>query len=242
MSQTDVPTDVCADNPVFLSPIAHLPSHVRLWGIALAALALDLGSKAWIFDSLPPHTSRTFLPYFVEFHRSLNDGAVFGSFKGQISLFIIASVIALGFVLYLFIRTPRTQWMTHCALALILAGALGNLYDRAFVQADKVETPAALGGMMQRIGRIVEETEEQVRIGDWPEGTNAQWVDRSHVVFRNQGVVRDFIKFIPRFPKWVPRVGGRDMWPWVFNVADAALVCGVGALLLSSWMEKKPRG
>jgi lipoprotein signal peptidase len=47
-------------------------------------------------------------------------------------------------------------------------------------------------------------------------------------------VVRDFIKF-------KPRIAGRDVWPWVFNVADVALSVGVGILLIHFWMERRRR-
>ena len=60
------------------------------------------------------------------------------------------------------------------------------------------------------------------------------------VTTRRQGVVRDFIKFVPHFPAWVPRLGGKEIWPWVFNVADAALVCGVCILLIHTWWDRKP--
>ncbi len=60
---------------------------------------LDLWSKAWVFSNLKANTARPFIPDVLVFHRSLNDGAVFGSFTGQVGLFIAASFFALGFVL-----------------------------------------------------------------------------------------------------------------------------------------------
>jgi len=55
-----------------------------------------------------------------------------------------------------------------------------------------------------------------------------------------EGGVRDFIKFLPRLPTWIPLVGGFDAWPWIFNVADALLVCGVAILLLNLWFTRGP--
>ena len=49
---------------------------------------------------------------------------------------------------------------------------------------------------------------------------------------RRQGVVRDFIKVEPKFGRF-------ELWPWVFNVADALLVAGVALLLLNFWWERR---
>ena len=93
----------------------------------------------------------------------------------------------------------------------------------------------------QLIGRIVSGPDDPiVRIGDYPDGANPQSFTRATVTIRRQGVVRDFIKFVPKFPSWVPRFAGRDVWPWVFNIADAALVCGVFLLLIHTWLDRKP--
>lgn len=217
----------------------HGPSHLRLWVTAIGILAFDLFSKSWAFRALPPHEAWTFIPKFVEFRRSLNDGAVFGAFTGFVSLFIVASVGALLFVLYLFAQSPRSHRSLHIALGLILSGALGNLYDRINMQADVVKPVDAVDSRHGLIGKLTKQTAESITIEDWPEGGNPQRFSPSAVTLKRQGVVRDFIKFIPRFPDWVPRVGGRDVWPWVFNIADTALVCGVILLLLHSWFDHR---
>ena len=166
-------------------------------------------------------------------------------------MFSAASLFALGFVLYFFASRARSHRGLHVALGLVLAGALGNLYDRALVRADVVNYRPPSGEEVTVIGKIARDPiimgagrSDVVRIGSWPDGENEQVFKRSHVSIRKQGVVRDFIKFVPKFPSWVPRLGGdnpSDIWPWVFNVADAALVCGVGALLCTSWLDRRLR-
>jgi lipoprotein signal peptidase len=180
--------------------------------------------------------AQSWIDGWVEFHRSLNDGAVFGSFTGYTSVFIVASVCALAFVFYLFAHSGRRQWGLHVALALILAGAIGNLYDRAYVVTDVAKIVDEDGIERSIIGILLSDAEDKVvRMGSWPEGSNPRRLDRDkyELKLHRQGVVRDFIRFVPRFPSWFPKLAGREMWPWVFNVADAALVCGVGVLLLS---------
>jgi lipoprotein signal peptidase len=233
------PATTVSDRPSDHRPaIGHIASHLRFWIVAVAILALDLWSKQWIFTNLGPREERSFLPGVIAFHRSLNDGAVFGSFTGYVGLFIVASLFALGFVFYLFAVSPRTHRAMHVSLALILAGALGNLYDRARMEADVILLTTRSGEPTRIIGKILSEPDENhIVVGDWPDGTNPQTFSKDEVTYRRQGVVRDFIQFLPRFPDWVPRLRGRMIWPWVFNIADAALVCGVGALLFTSWLR-----
>jgi lipoprotein signal peptidase len=220
----------------------HLPSHLYFWLLAAIVLGLDLWSKAWAFEELETSEVRPVLPGMINFQRSLNDGAVFGFLSGYTALFIIASMFALGLMFYLFAHSDRRQRLLHIALGLILAGAVGNLYDRAFVIADVVRTKTGSGEENKVIGRIVSEPDEPVvRIGDYPDGNNERSFARASVEVGKQGVVRDFIKLVPKFPDWVPRLAGRDVWPWVFNVADAALVCGVGLLLVHMCIDRKPR-
>lgn len=70
---------------------------------------------------------------------STNPGVVFG-FKPHESAgtrkFIVttATILCLVLVLIFFSHSPRNAWASHIALALILAGALGNLYDRTIAK------------------------------------------------------------------------------------------------------------
>lgn len=222
--------------------LAHLPSHLRFWIPAGSLLWLDLWSKAWAFSELDADSGFNAIPGFLEFRRSLNDGAVFGSFTGYVGVFIVASILALGFVFYLFAKSSRRQWGLQIALAMILSGAIGNLYDRAFVQADIVRFPDAKRPRPSMIGKLVEPPDNGViRIGDWPDANNPRTFREDDVTLHRQGVVRDFLKFTAKFPDSWPRLGGRDVWPWIFNVADAALVCGVIFLLLHCLFDRPPR-
>ncbi len=221
--------------------LTHLTAHGRFWITAIIFVWLDLWSKHWAFSTIKPHEPRSVIDGWLIFRRSLNDGAVFGSFSGQTELFIVASILALAFVVYLFVQSPKRSFLLHIALGLILAGAVGNMYDRTFVKADIVSMKNNPGEPRQVvIGKIVsDEDSPNILIGVWPEGTFTQSFARADVIQRRQGVVRDFIKFVPNLPLWLPMIGGREAWPWVFNIADASLVCGVIFLLLTSSLNRR---
>jgi signal peptidase II len=61
-----------------------------------------------------------------------NSGAAFGLFEGGRVFFIIASVVAIGFILYLGFRLPVVERYKRYLLGLILGGAVGNLIDRIY--------------------------------------------------------------------------------------------------------------
>lgn len=220
----------------------HPWSHVRLWVAAVGGLGLDLWSKEWAFHTLRWNESRTIVDSFLGFHLSLNPGALFGLGDGFAPIFVGASVLALMFVLYLFANSSAKQWSLHVALGLVLAGAVGNLYDRSTQEADvvRLEGPEgirrAIGTVQTADNKNLTLVEWQTRYQNprtWPMADGASTENKLAVVeYGPQPVVRDFIKF-------EVKIAGREIYPWIFNVADALLVVGVCTLLINFWREKK---
>ncbi len=210
--------------------MGHLPSHMRLWLGAVLGVVADLWSKEWAFEKLEWNEARVVIENLCSLQKSLNPGALFGFGAGWAPIFVGASVLALLFVLYLFANSTASRRSMHVALGLVLAGAIGNLYDRATQTAYVTHIP----GKGRDIGILVKETESQVIIADFPDGGHRRmWPRPTDRRSGPQPVVRDFIKI-------EAKLGGLSLWPWVFNVADALLVVGVLVLLLNLWAERKP--
>ena len=210
-------------------------AHLWLWAVAAVGLSADLVTKSIAFQRLGVDETRELVPSVLSLRLSLNPGALFGMGAGKVPLFIVASVVALGFVLYLFAGSGRRQRGVHLALAMILAGALGNLYDRAFVRRDLVHFKPASGVPAHEVGHILDDTGSAVIVfRHWGHAQGAEIIRRENVesLVRNVGVVRDFLKI-------TPVVAGREIWPWVFNVADVLLVAGVSLLLISYSLEMR---
>ena len=71
------------------------------------------------------------VPLGVKLTLSVNPGVVFGLHVPRPAV-VVASVLTAVLVGYFFATSERSARLVHVGLALILGGALGNLYDRLF--------------------------------------------------------------------------------------------------------------
>jgi len=103
--------------------------------IAAVVFVLDLATKWLVEERIPLHDQLTVIPGFFRLTHVQNRGAAFGLFddsphewKGL--ALILFSLVALAVVVYLLWKNSHVLNSTGIALALVLGGALGNLYDR----------------------------------------------------------------------------------------------------------------
>ena len=173
-------------------------------------LGLDLSTKIYAAHHLliagvyrlpngrveAPSDEYDFLPGWLHFHFTANQGAVFGIGQGQRTLFILVSIAAIAFLTYLFAASGRQRFY-QVILGMLLAGVLGNMYDR--------------------------------------------------IVF---GYVRDMIYALPgwQWPLWFhnllhPFLPGlpREVFPWIFNIADTLLCTGVFLMIVYGALGKGPK-
>ncbi len=150
---------------------------------------------------------------FVE-NKGMAFGLEFGGEAGKLllTLFRMIAVVVIGYILRQMILRNRDGWMIT-SLALIFAGALGNIIDSAFY------------------GLIFEESNPKtLNVAQLfpPEGGYAPFL---------HGAVVDMFYFPlwqGRFPDWLPFQGGKpfEFFRPVFNIADAAISVGVGMMIL----------
>ncbi len=110
-------------------------SWIRFLGVAGVGASLDLWTKYLAFKDLGYHPHQppmAIIPHVLWLKTTLNGGAVFGIGQGLSLMFVAISLIAIAFVVYVFFSSHRRHWVVHIALGLILAGAIGNMYDRIF--------------------------------------------------------------------------------------------------------------
>ena len=191
------------------------PSWLGLRGVltllltAGVLLSLDLWSKYAAFDRLlltpierNPLTGRVlfihsdeipFVQSLLHFRVTVNEGAIFGIGQGQRWLFVVVSIFAIALLTVMASRGGR--WWQHALLGVLLAGVLGNLYDRWYY-----------------------------------------------------GYVRDMLYALPghtygdfALTRFVTPASlhNYELFPWIFNLADCFLVCGVILLLIQSFFVRE---
>lgn len=192
------------------------PAWVVLVVVLVLGLASDLISKSIAFKSIgaqPVEISReevleaqrtgrslgtliapgsiTVIPNILDLSLVLNPGAVFGIGAGKRWFFVGFTGAALALAVWMFASwTGPRDHVAHAAIGLLIAGGLGNLYDR--------------------------------------------------IVY---ACVRDFLHPLPGvqlpFGWRMPLSGGREIWPYVSNVADLWLLIGIGMLMWYLWRTGK---
>lgn len=103
--------------------------------IAAGVLLLDRVTKLIVERRVPLHESISIVPGFFKLTHIENRGAAFGLFadspsEWKIAILVLFSVIALVVVSFLLWKNSHVMSTTSVGLALILGGAVGNLWDR----------------------------------------------------------------------------------------------------------------
>ena len=112
----------------------HAPHWMRWLWLSAAVIALDQLTKYWVLAAFRPGEELP-LTSFFSLVLAFNSGAAFSFLAGaagwQRWFFMAIALIACAFMLWLLKRGGTKIFCT--AIALIIGGALGNLYDRIVI-------------------------------------------------------------------------------------------------------------
>jgi signal peptidase II len=108
--------------------------HFVFWPLVILGVAFDLWTKKAVFEWLDNQGQPVYVVIngFLSLVVAKNAGAAFGIAQGQKTLLLIVSLAAMGAVIYFFLFGRERKTLLTIALALFLAGILGNAYDRVF--------------------------------------------------------------------------------------------------------------
>lgn len=190
--------------------------QTRLIGILVAAiLVVDQAVKIWVKTHMQIGEEIPLIGHWCLLHFTENEGFAFGMSLGGVwgkLLLTLVRVAASVFIVWFLVRLVRQQGRKSLiySLALILAGAVGNIIDSCFY------------------GLIFNESYYSVATLFPPEGGYAPFL---------QGRVVDMFYF-PLFeidwPTWMPFIGGThfEFFNAIFNIADSAITIGIFWLLI----------
>ncbi len=185
----------------------------RVLLVIFSVLLVDQVSKIWIKTGWTIGQRMEVIPGLLELHFIENNGMAFGmALPGEwgkiaLSLFRVLAVVLIVYYMYTLIRDKAHKGFITC-IALIFAGAFGNIIDSAFY------------GVLFGKSTYTQVAEFM------PEGGGYAGFLQGHVV--------DMLHFTVKWPSWMPFFGkkGGEIFPPIFNVADAAISVGVIWILI----------
>ena len=180
--------------------------------IVIAVLVIDQIIKIWVKTSMYWHESIKITDWFYIYFTE-NNGMAFGmEIFNKIFLtgFRIIAAIAITWLLRQYGKKDYKTGFLVC-VSLILAGAIGNIIDCVFYGEIFSESTHSLIAQFVPIGE---------GYSDWFYG---KVVDMFY-----------FPLIETNWPEWMPFVGGKHFifFSPIFNFADAAISCGIIALIL----------
>ncbi len=178
-------------------------------------LLVDQVSKIYVKTNFVLGEEVTVFNWF-KIHFIENEGMAWGTkLPGEygklfLTVFRIFAVAGIGYWLWDSVRNHKSSNYLIVAIALIFAGALGNIIDSVFYGVIFNDSYQQLAVMFS-----------QEPYGTWFHG---QVVDMFYFP-----IIKDF-----PMPEWVPFIGGRSFtfFNAIFNVADVAISTGVGILIV----------
>ncbi|WP_392563047.1 signal peptidase II [Orbus sturtevantii] len=103
-----------------------------IWLILTAlVLTADLGSKFFIHHTFYYGESIRWSSFFsISYYRNI--GAAFSILEGQRLLLVLIAIVISLLIIYMLYKNGHSKKLESFSLALVLGGALGNLFDRIY--------------------------------------------------------------------------------------------------------------
>ena len=199
--------------------------HLALIGVVLFVLIIDQIVKIWIKSTFSVNDpSVNLIGDWFQLNYTENQGMAFGTTLGggvwgKLALSIFR-IIAIGAIIYYALQQIKLKVRLEfiVAIGLVLAGALGNLIDSAFYDFIFTEfDPCISFNQLDGSGNFMECDRGYGIVNS---------VEARHTGFLLGNVV-DMFQFNAYWPEWVPYFGGGQVFPAIWNVADASISIGV---------------
>ncbi len=195
--------------------------------VVFCLLLLDQIVKIYIKTSFSSDEQKVLIGNWFVLHYIENQGMAFGTTLGSgmwgklaLSLFRIVAII--GIIYYIFKEAKRGAKLEYLiVVGFICAGATGNLIDSLFYDLVFPFNPCEGFNQLEGSGIKMNCTDYGF--------TYPVEVRYQGFLFGN---VVDMFQFDVSWPNWVPWVGGEQIFPAIWNIADACITLGITTILI----------
>lgn len=189
-------------------------------------LLIDQVVKIWVKTDFAITEARPLIPEVIQLYFIENRGMAFGTTLGDgiwakyvLSIFRFAAIIGIAVYIRKLIIENEVKMSFLITIALIFAGAAGNLIDGMFYDyAFGVDASISENWVLNEFNMPIY----------GPDG---------ELILRESGFllgsVVDMFQFTLKWPSGAPEnYAGEDIFPFIFNVADASISIGVAMIVL----------
>lgn len=105
------------------------------YAMALVAILVGVDQFAkWLTETYLPFQQQVVVLPVFSLYRTYNEGIAFSMLTGIGDKWLLAlTLIVIAFVAFLWARSTPERWISQLGFALVVAGAVGNLIDRAML-------------------------------------------------------------------------------------------------------------
>ena len=194
--------------------------------IIFIVLVIDQLVKVWVKTDFAIGEARPLVSNIIQLYFIENRGMAFGTTLGDgvwakyvLSIFRFAAIIGIAIYIGRLIIENEVKMSFLITIALIFAGAAGNLIDGMFYDfAFGVDPSISENWVLNEFNMPI-------------------YGSDGEIILRKSGFllgsVVDMFQFTLRWPEWVPfGYNGKEIFPFIFNVADASISLGVAMIVL----------
>ena len=191
--------------------------------VVLLILTLDQFLKLYIKSFFSPGETHALIGDWFLLEYIENQGMAFGTSFGtkpwhKLALSVFRIIAIIGLFYYWVKQLKKGSKLEFLIiLGFVFAGATGNLIDSMFYDFIFEYDPCMVFNYLPGSGL---ETE-----------CGSYIIETRHSGFLFGNVV-DMFKFHAYWPKWVPYLGEKEVFPAIWNIADASISIGVIAILI----------
>jgi signal peptidase II len=195
--------------------------------VIFALLLLDQIVKIYIKTSFSSDDQKFLIGNWFVLHYIENQGMAFGTtlgsgMWGKLALTLFRIVAIIGIIYYIFKEARRGASLEFLlVVGFICAGATGNLIDSLFYDLFFPFNPCEGFNQLEGSGIKMDCTDYGFT---YP-------VEVRHRGFLFGNVV-DMFQFNVEWPSWMPWLGGSQIFPAIWNVADACITLGIFTVLI----------